>query len=629
MNNILIIDDIADNLRILSDTLQEKGYKVRCAKNPLTGLKIAQKVIPDLILLDIKMPEMDGYTVCQILKKDPITKDIPIIFLSTLDRMLDKIKAFDVGGVDYIAKPFQIEEVLIRVKNQLAFQSAKVEITRLNQQLEQKVRDRTAELENANHKLKIINQKLKREIEERQKIEQQLIQGILHDGLTGLPNRTLLMDRIEHSLDISKRDSHYLFALLFIDLDRFKSINDSQGHLVGDQLLINTANLLTNCIRSTDTLARLGGDEFVILLDNIKHFSDATKLAERINQSLQSLFSLKDAHKFYLSASIGIALSSTDYDNSSQILRDADIAMYRAKKKGKACYEVFDQAMYLEIVQATEIERDLRLALEQNEFTLYYQPIVSLEKIKLIGFEALIRWQHPHKGFISPGEFIPIAEDTGLIIPIGDWVLKEACQQLRYWQQKFTMIPEINSLKISVNVASQQIQANDLLEKLDFILAQTGLDTNCLRLEITERFLVDSGANTQKNLSEIKRRNIKLSIDDFGTGYSSLSYLNRFPLDNLKIDRSFVDRLNSDTESLEIVKTIITLAHSLKIEAIAEGVETIQQAKQLQDLGCEYAQGYLFAKPLSVEMCQQYLTQKFSTLNSEVDFLDQSAQINS
>lgn len=612
MNNILVIDDITDNLRILSDTLQEKGYKVRCAKNGLTGLKVAQKVIPDLILLDIKMSDLDGYSVCQKLKENPITKDIPIIFLSALDGVIDKVKAFEIGGADYIAKPFQIEEVLVRVKNQLAFQSAKVEITQLNQQLEQKVRDRTVELENANQKLKIINQKLKREIEERQKIEQQLVQDILHDSLTGLPNRTLLMDRIEHSLQITKRNPDYLFALLFIDLDRFKSINDSQGHLVGDQLLINTANLLTNCIRNTDTLARLGGDEFVILLDNIQHLTDATKLAERINLQLQSSFSL-NSQIVYLSASIGIALSSTGYDNSSQILRDADIAMYRAKERGKAAYEVFDQAMYLEIVKAIEIERDLRLALERNELILYYQPIVSLKTTKLIALEALIRWQHPTKGFISPCEFIPIAEETGLIIPIGDWVLEEACQQLRRWQQTFALIPEINSLKISVNVASQQLQATDLIEKLDLILAQTGLDSHCLRLEITERLLVDSGQNTKNNLSEIKRRQIKLSIDDFGTGYSSLSYLSRFPIDNLKIDRSFVNAIISDNESLEIVKAIINLAHSLNIETIAEGVETIEQAKHLQDLGCEYAQGYLFAKPLSVEMSEQYLTQKFRT----------------
>ena len=609
MNNILVIDDIADNLRILSNTLNEQGYKVRCAKNGVTGLNVAQKIVPDLILLDIKMPDIDGYVVCQKLKADATTKKIPIIFLSALDDVLDKVKAFEVGGVDYITKPFQVEEVLARVKNQLALQSAKAEIIQLNQQLEEKVQERTAELQTANQKLKIINQELQQEIKERQKAELQLIKDALHDELTGLSNRTLLMERIEQSLKLCKRNPNYLFALLFIDLDRFKTVNDSQGHLVGDQLLIKIANLLTECIRDTDTLARIGGDEFVILLDNINHLTDATKVGERINQQLKSPFNL-NSQTVLSSASIGIALSSTGYENSSQILRDADIAMYRAKEKGKACYEVFDQVMYLETLKAIELERDLHLALKRNEFTLHYQPIFSLKKSSLVGFEALIRWQHPEKGFISPQDFISIAEDTGLIIPIGNWLLKEACQQLRCWQQKFVMIREIDSLKISVNLASQQIKDTDFIQKLDLVLAETGLDANSLKLEITERVLVDSGQNTQNTLSEIKRRNIKLSIDDFGTGYSSLSYLSRFPIDNLKIDRSFVDRLNSDNESFEIVKTIINLANVLQVDAIAEGVETVEQVKQLQTLGCEYAQGYLFAKPLSVEMSENYLGKK-------------------
>lgn len=591
MNNILVVDDIAENLRILSHTLCEQGYKVRCAKNGITGLNAAQKIIPDLILLDIKMPDIDGYTVCQKLKADPTTKDIPIIFLSALDDALDKVKAFEVGGVDYIVKPFQVEEVLVRVKNQLSLQAAKAEILQLNQQLEQKVGERTLELQ-------IANQKLQQEIKERLKVEEQLIKDALHDALTGLPNRILLMERIEQCLKQSERDPNHLFALLFIDLDRFKSVNDSLGHLIGDELLIKIARVLIESIRKTDTLARLGGDEFVILLENINHITDATRIADRIHRQLQSSFNLK-GQKVFTSASIGIAFSCSGYENSSQLLRDADIAMYRAKEKGKACYEIFDQTMYLQTLKAMELEQDLHLALKQNEFTLHYQPIIALKTTKLIGFEALIRWQHPQKGFISPVDFIPIAEDTRLIISIGDWVLKEACGQIRHWQKKFSRIPDIDRLKINVNITNQQIQEDNFVEKLDQILQETGLDGNCLRLEITERVLLDSGRKTTKNLTEIKRRNIKLSIDDFGTGYSSLSYLNRFPIDNLKIDRSFVDRLNIDHESFEIVKTIISLAHSLNIDAIAEGVEQIQQAKKLQDLGCEYAQGYLFSKPLT------------------------------
>ena len=602
-HNILVVDDIADNLKVLSKTLNAQGYKVRCAKSGATAINVAHKILPDLILLDIKMPDMDGYTVCQQLKANPVTKDIPVIFLSALDDVIDKVKAFEVGGVDYITKPFQLEEVVIRAKNQLALTAAKAKITQLNQQLEQKILHRTAELETANHKLAIANQELQQEIKERQKIEQQLVKDALHDGLTGLPNRNLLMERVERSLKNQQRNSDYLFAVLFIDLDRFKMINDSQGHLVGDQLLIAIAKILAQGLRDTDTLARLGGDEFVILLDNINHLTDAIKVSERINQQLQAPFNLEEQMVF-TSASIGIALSSSEYSHSSQILRDADIAMYRAKEKGKACYEIFDQIMYAETLKTIELEQDLRLALKKEQLTLYYQPIIALESGVLIGFEALIRWQHPEKGFISPVDFIPIAEDTGLIIQIGDWVLTEACQQLSSWQQKFAHLMQINRLKISINIASQQIQEPNFIAKLDAILAATNLASKCLKLEITERVLIDTGHHTQQTLTEIKRRGIKLSIDDFGTGYSSLSYLRRLPIDSLKIDRSFIDSLNSDVESFEIVKTIITLAHTLKMDAIAEGVETKAQINKLEALNCEYAQGYLFSEPLSVEQVE-------------------------
>ena len=607
MNNILVVDDIADNLRVLSNTLNQKGYKVRCAKDGATALKVAQKIIPDLILLDIKMPDMDGYTVCQQLKANFATRNIPIIFISALDEVIDKVKAFEVGAVDYITKPFQVEEVLIRVENQLNLRLAKVEISQLNQQLKQlnqqlehKIANRTAQLEISNQKLIVTNQELQQQIAVRRKIEQQLIKDALHDGLTKLPNRNLLLDRIERSLEQTRRNPDYLFAVLFLDLDRFKSINDSQGHLVGDKLLVAVAEILKQDLREVDTLARLGGDEFVILLDNIHHLTDAIEVSDRINRRLKLPFTLK-RQTVFTSASIGIALSSTGYSSSSQILRDADIAMYRAKEKGKARYEVFDRQMYLETLKTIKLESDLRLALKQNQFGLYYQPIISLKNGTLAGFEALIRWQHPEKGFISPVDFIPVAEDTGLIVQVGDWVLKHACQQLYTWQQQFTAIPNIDSLKISINIASQQVQERSFMQKIDQILAETGLNSNCLRLEITERALIDSENNTNQTLTQIKRRGIKLSIDDFGTGYSSLSYLRRLPIDNLKIDRSFVKNINSNIESLEIVKTIITLAKTLKMDAIAEGIETSEQSDRLKTLGCEYAQGYLFSRPLSPE----------------------------
>ena len=588
--NILIVDDIADNLKVLANTLSAQGYQVRCANNGSTALRGASAILPDLILLDIKMPDLDGYEVCERLKANISTCNIPVIFLSALDDVLDKVRAFEVGGVDFISKPIQIKEVLVRVKNQIALQLANAKISQLNQELEIRVQERTFELKSA-------NQKLRREINERQRIQQKLIYDSLHDGLTGLGNRSLLMERVEWTIKHAQRHPNYMYALLFIDLDRFKVINDSLGHSTGDQLLVAVANLLQKCLRENDLVARLGGDEFVILLDGISSTEDATMIGDRIQQKLRSPFELK-GQSIFTSASIGIVFNSPNYTSGAELLRDADIAMYYAKERGKARYEIFDRAMYYETLKLLELENHLRQAVKRNEFVLHYQPIIALNNSKLVGFEALIRWQHPTKGSISPVEFIPLAEDTGLILEIGEWLLKEACQQLKQWQQKFAQIPQIASLKMNVNIASQQLQQPGFIQKLDRILQETGLKGSCLRLEITESVLIDPEGGIQNTLKQIRERNIKLSIDDFGTGYSSLSYLRRFPIDNLKIDRSFIEHMNYDLENLEIVRVIITLAKTLGMDAISEGVETPQQLQQLKALGCEFGQGFLFSKPL-------------------------------
>lgn len=615
-DSILIVDDIVNNLRVLSQTLKKAGYKVRSAKDGSTALQVAEKVLPDLILLDIKMPGMDGYAVCQKLKANPATKEIPVIFLSALDEVSNKVKAFEVGGVDYINKPFNSAEVLVRVQNQLALGSAKKEVVKLNQeltvlnqQLELKVRDRTKDLKFKNQQLQAVNQKLTREIQARQEAEQKLVRDALHDGLTDLPNRTFLMQKIENFLQQAVSDSEYLFALLFIDIDRFKVINDVQGHATGDRLLVQFSHLLAKNLRKGDILARLGGDEFVILLDNLASHADATKVAERVNQQLGKSLEIEGQT---VSVSIGVAFSNSDYKNASEVLRDADIAMYRAKAKGKNCYEVFNRRMYFETLQKIELEKNLHAALNEQQFCLYYQPIICLANEALMGFEALIRWQHPQRGFISPGDFIPVAEDTGLIVPISDWVLQEACEQLSIWQQRFRDLPNIDSLVMSVNIASQHLEEADFVQKLDKTLNATKIDGSCLKLELTERVLVDSGQSTSQTIEEIKRRNVELSIDDFGTGYSSLSYLHHFPIDNLKIDRSFVSRLTLEVESLEIVKAIITLAHTLNLDAIAEGVETPEQAALLKALSCEYAQGYLFSKPLSAAEIEATILRQFA-----------------
>jgi diguanylate cyclase (GGDEF)-like protein len=382
--------------------------------------------------------------------------------------------------------------------------------------------------------------------------------------------------------------------VLFIDLDRFKVINDSWGHAVGDQLLIRVAKILKKCTRQTDIVARLSGDEFVILLNDLEDFQDAIKVAERLLGELTAPIHLA-RHTVFSGASIGIVFGSSNYQNGMDLLRDADIAMYRAKALGKGRYAIFDQDMYAQAIHLSQIETDLRYALERQEFLLYYQPITCLKTRQILGFEALLRWQHPIRGLVTPDQFITIAEDSGLIIRIGEWVLQEACQQLCNWHLQ---LPDAASISISVNLSSKQIKQYDFLSTLDGILTDTGLQGEYLRLELTESMLMDHSDKTMKLLSSIKERRVQLSIDDFGTGYSSLSYLHHFPIDMLKIDRSFVNQIKLEENNDEIVKTIITLAHSLGIQAIAEGVETEHQVTHLRNLNCDAAQGYFFSQPV-------------------------------
>lgn len=441
------------------------------------------------------------------------------------------------------------------------------------------------------------------DITERKKMERQLLYDALHDSLTGLPNRALFMDRLEQELKRTKSQSTYLFAVLFLDLDRFKVVNDSMGHLVGDKLLVEIARRLENCVRPTDTVARLGGDEFTILLENIADVEIATKVAEKIYKSLTVPFSLEN-YELFTTASIGIALSSHGYEKPEDILRDADLTMYSAKERGKARYEVFDRSMHTRAIQRLHLENDLRRGIEREEFTVYYQPITSLSTGKISGFEALARWNHPKRGFISPGEFIPIAEETGLIIPLGNWLMEEACQQLRTWQIKY---PEYTPITISVNLSGKQLRESNLIEYIDRILAKTQLPSNTLKLEITESILMENLDAATQTLIELRKRKIKLSIDDFGTGYSSLSYLHRFPVDTLKIDRSFINEIKSGQENSAIVKAIVTLAHMMNMDVVAEGIENTAQLDQLKLLNCEHGQGYYFSRPLSREEAEKLI----------------------
>lgn len=441
------------------------------------------------------------------------------------------------------------------------------------------------------------------DITERKRVEKQLQHNAFYDPLTDLPNRALFLARLEQALRQIKQHPNYLFAVLFLDLDGFKLINDSLGHTSGDRLLQAIAHRLETCLRPNDTLARLGGDEFTILLEDIKDVQNALKVAERIHHYLSLPFTLK-GQQVFTNASIGIALSALNYREPDEILRDADTAMYRAKLQGKGCHTVFAPQMYHLVVSRLQLETDLRQALVRKQFEVYYQPIVSLKTGTITGFEALIRWQHPDKGLVSPAEFITIAEETQLIAPIGQWILKEACQHLFTWQKQF---PSLTPLKISVNLSSKQLKEANFIEQIDEILAITGLEASSLKLEITESLLMENLEVASDLFLELRKRNIELSLDDFGTGYSSLSYLHRFPVNTLKIDRSFISMMKVGARNVEIVRAIIALAHILEMDVIAEGIETEEQMKQLKALNCEQGQGYFFSQPLDRQAAEALL----------------------
>ena len=439
-----------------------------------------------------------------------------------------------------------------------------------------------------------------------------ITQDKVADPLTRLPNRVLFMDRLGRALERAKRNRDLRFAVLFLDLDRFKVINDSLGHLMGDQLLIAVARRLEACLRSGDTVARipsqatvarLGGDEFTILLEDIQDVANAVGVAERIQEELAVPFILNGTEAF-TSASIGITLGPAGYEQADEMLRDADAAMYVAKAGGKARYEVFDAAMRARALDRLQLEAELRRAIERREFCLHYQPILALRSGRLAGFEALLRWQHPERGLLMPAEFISVAEDTGLIVPLGWWVLGESCRQMSAWQACFPTDPP---LVISVNLSSKQFLQGELATEIERLLAEVGLDPRSLKLEITESAIMGDPESAAVMLAHLRGLGVQVCIDDFGTGYSSLNYLHRFPVDTLKIDRSFVLHMDHAEENRQIIQSIVALAHNLALDVIAEGVETAAQQHQLAALNCEYGQGFFFSTPVDSSAAEAML----------------------
>lgn len=683
---VLVVDDDMA-LRLLERaSLEQAGFQIEEAENGFEALEVFSRLKPDIIILDVMMPEMDGFETCTRLRRIPEAQLTPVLMVTGLDDTDSIDRAYEVGATHFITKPINwgllshYVRYLLRARD--AFENLKrseqkntallnalpdlmFRVGRTGMILEFKGAPDTA-ISGSMHRFigksvhellphdvalqsaSAIEQALKtgktqvyeyqtpvenvyhhyearvvvsgddealavvRDISDRKEAEEQILKLAYFDTLTDLPNRTLFKDRLNQSIELARR-SGKMVGVIFLDLDRFKNINDTLGHDTGDLLLKAVGERISGCLRSSDAvgrphvaepfavLSRLGGDEFSILLAEMDNMHDVAKVARRLAEDLSEDF-VVDGHEVFVTASTGVSLFPHDGDNAETLLKNADIAMYHAKEQGRDNLQFYNQAMNATAFERLAMENSLRKAVERKEFLLYYQPLVDLSTGAVNGVEALIRWRHPELGMVPPGDFIPMAEETGLITPIGEWVLKTACIQGMEWRKT-----GLSPIRIGVNLSAHQLRKKDIVGTIRDILDETGFDPHCLELEVTESAVMHNPEAAVNTLNSFKAMGIQIAIDDFGTGYSSLSYLKRFPIDVLKIDRSFVKDISTDSDDAAITMAVIAMAEQLKLKTIAEGVETQEQLKFLRDNTCDEIQGYLVSPPVPAEKVIQFL----------------------
>ncbi|MDM8564865.1 EAL domain-containing protein [Candidatus Halobeggiatoa sp. HSG11] len=571
-STILIVDDELVSRYTVEVLLSTEGYKLEFAKNGEEGLKKAVESSPDLMLLDVMMPGMDGFEVCQRLRSNPRLAELPVVMVTALDDRESRLRGIESGADDFMSKPYDRAELRARIRT----------ITRLN--------------------------RYRRLVE----TEEKLAYLANYDTLTGLPNRSLLLERLTQTLSSAKRTKQNV-VVLALDLDSFQIINDSLGRETGDNMLKIIGQRLTKIVeRLGATVSRIGGDEFIVMFETDNIVKDVSEMAQCLLDNISRQITL-NSHEIVVTSSMGISVYPADGTDGKVLLKNADTALSRAKTSGKNTYQFFTTTMNEVALKRLILENQLRKVLSQNELQVYYQPQVESDTGKIIGMEALIRWQHPELGLVSPTTFIPVAEEMGLIIPIGEWVLRTACKQNKIWQQA-----GFPPLRISVNMSSKQFQSPNLLQTIKDALTYSELDPTYLELELTESILMAEEGDEINNiislLTELRSIGIKIAIDDFGTGYSSLSYLKRFPVNSLKIDRSFVKDIPADNDDAAITKAIVALAHSLRLYVIAEGVETQEQLEFLQSQKCEIIQGYYFSTPL----CTKDMTKMLEDVGDKI-----------